>query len=82
MFLATLQLANSYSVEVVSSDGLSVSDQVLKLVHTSNRSEEDVGGKIQQLAITTPKKVSKRSRIPNTTPKSARRPPLRPRLLQ
>lgn len=70
-FLATLQLANVYTVEIAASTFDGISDPSVTLLSPT-------GGIVDGDQIT-PKR-SKRSRQPGSTPKSARRPPLRSRL--
>ncbi|CAN8069158.1 unnamed protein product [Agarophyton chilense] len=67
-FLATLQLANSYSIEIVPPSQCCVSDPTLRLI-------EQAGG-----GATPVKSRPKRVRQAGGTPLNAKRPPLRQRL--
>lgn len=69
MFLASLQLANNYSIEIMQEEECVVANPMLKLLEQS-------GDKV----FTTPKARSKRARNPSGTPLSAARKPLRPRM--
>lgn len=71
MFLATLQLANNYSVEIVPGQTESFSDPSVRLV---------VGPDAAVTRTPLSKIGSKRIRVVGSTPVSSRRPPLRPRL--
>lgn len=79
LFLATLQLANNYTLEIVPPEGCAVSDFTVKSVLRGHR---DKSGKTSDdRAMNSPDAIRlKRSRVPGSTPKSARRQPLRPRL--
>lgn len=74
MFLATLQLANLYKLEIIPPAESSVSDFYVRMLPT----DKGNGSKGVDNNFQAP---GKRSRQPGSTPKSARRQPLRPRLI-
>lgn len=74
MFLATLQLANNYKIEIIPPIQSSVSDfYVRMLADQQDDKKEPAGANLQA--------PHKRFRQPGSTPKSVKRKPLRPRLL-
>lgn len=74
MFLATLQLANNYKIEIVPYAESNVSDFYVRMLAGQQDDKERAAGAGMQVP-------SKRCRQPGSTPKSVKRPPLRPRFL-
>lgn len=84
-FLATLQLANNYTLEIIPPKGSTVEDFFIRIPSSGKENRapvHEVGRSVTGEAdkITEPgKNRAKRLRQPGSTPKSARRQPLRPR---
>lgn len=85
-FLAALQLANNYAIEIIPPEGSTVEGFFVKVPSSGKENEppvpgvgENIIGKADKIAEPV-KNRAKRLRQPGSTPKSARRQPLRPRL--